>query len=406
MLPLYLYSGSIFVLGQNIQIFNTTNSGIPENTIRAITFDNSGKKIIATDYGLSIFDDFTFQNINSTNSVISDNSIRSVIVDQSENIWIGTTFAGAYKFDGTSWTNFAPENCNIPDHFIRTINQDITGNMWFGTVEGLAKFDGTNWTTWTLSNSDINSNNIASILVKPNNDKIIGTLNGGIISYDDITMTEYTLLEGGIPDNSVTDIAIDDLGNLWFATPSSGFYMDNGTQNWLVFSMSNSTIPTNGLTSICYNPTNGNIYGGSLETGLIRFNPSNGVITNFNSQNSLLPDNHITCLKPDNSGTLWIGTAGGGLVKWQDPDAGITGIIHSLSISPNPFEEFILVKVSDPVEIKLSDLMGNSVYFEIISEAGSSTIIPNPNLPFGVYILSVAFPDGRIIIERVIKEKQ
>ena len=405
MLPLFLFSGSIFVLGQNIQIFNTTNSGIPENTIRAITFDNSGKKIIATDYGLSIFDDFTFQNINSTNSDISDNAIRSVIVDQSENIWIGTTFAGAYKFDGTSWTNFAPENCNIPDHFIRTINQDITGNMWFGTVEGLAKFDGTNWTTWTLSNSDINSNNIASILVKPNNDKIIGTLNGGIIYYDGITMTEYTLLEGGIPDNSVTDIAIDDLGNLWFATPSSGFYMDNGTQNWQVFSMSTTTIPTNGLTSICYNPSNGNVYGGSLETGLIRFNPANGIISNFNSDNSLLPDNHITCLKTDASGALWIGTAGGGLVKWQDPDAGITGIIHSSSISPNPFEEFIHVKMNDPVEIKLSDLIGNSVEFEIICEAGSSTIIPNPNLPFGVYILSVAFPDGRMIIERIIKEK-
>ncbi|TNF48485.1 MAG: hypothetical protein EP305_05375, partial [Bacteroidetes bacterium] len=268
MLPLYLYSGSIFVLGQNIQIFNTSNSGLPENTIRAIAFDNSGNKVIGTDYGLSIFDDFTFQNINSTNSIISDNSIRSVVVDQSDNIWIGTTFAGAYKFDGNNWTNFTPENCNIPDHFIRTINQDLTGNMWFGTVEGLAKFDGTNWTTWTLSNSGINSNNIASILVKPNNNKIIGTLNGGIIYYDDITMIEYTLLEGGIPDNSVTDIAIDDLGNLWFATPSSGFYMDNGTQNWQVYSMTTSSIPTNGLTSICYNPSNGNIYGGSLETGL------------------------------------------------------------------------------------------------------------------------------------------
>jgi ligand-binding sensor domain-containing protein len=386
MLPLLLNSGSIFVFGQNIEVFNSSNSGLPENTIRSITISSSGEKIIGTDGGLSIYDGTNFTNYNTSNSPLIDNSIRALKEDNNGNLWIGTTFAGVYLFDGSNWTNYTPENCGVPDHFIRTVNQDLSGNMWFGTIEGLAKFDGTTWTTWTLANSGINSNNIASILVKPNNEKIIGTLNGGIIYYDDLLMTEFTILEGGIPDNSVTDIDLDDQGNLWFATPSSGFYKDDGNQNWEVFSMTTSAIPTNGLTSICFNAANGMIYGGSLESGLIRYNPNNGVISNFTTSNSLLPNNHITCLERDNEGVLWIGTAGGGLVKWTDPDAGIQSESNkNLVIFPNPAQHKLSIESEDPLnEFSLFNSAGQIVFRKELLPFQKEVDLPL--LPNGTYI--------------------
>ncbi|MCK5741641.1 MAG: hypothetical protein KAH48_05440, partial [Chlorobi bacterium] len=50
--------------------------------------------------------------------------------------------------------------------------------------------------------------------------------------------------------------------------------------------------------------------GGS---GLLSINKSSGEKTYYNSANSGLPENGITCIAIDESGTKWIGTHGGGI---------------------------------------------------------------------------------------------
>jgi len=322
---------------------------------------------------------------------MTDNSIRAIHHMEDGTVWIGTTHSGIYKFDGTNWINYTPVNSGLPDYFIRTITQDSIGDIWIGTVEGLARFDGTNWQVWTIANAGLNSNNITSIAVGFDNKKYIGTINGGLIYYDNGSITEYTILEGGIPDNSSIGIVFDDQDNPWFASPSNGLFHDNGSQNWTSYTMQNSPIMSNGLTSIVVNNQNEFLLG-TQESGIILFTPPNQW-NNINSTNSLLSDNHILSLIIDSEESVWIGTNSQGLVKMIKNTYSLNEIQeNSISIYPNPFNSVIHINSkTEIIDFCITDLTGKTINnIRQTSDNNQLAIeIITDNLSEGVYILSI-----------------
>ena len=80
------------------------------------------------------------------------------------------------------------------------------------------------------------------------------------------------------------------------------------TTVWVSFQTSNSNIPTNVLTCITVD-LNGVKWMGTREFGLLRFDGSN--FEKYDKNNSPLPDNNILCLTVDPSNRLWIGTNDG-----------------------------------------------------------------------------------------------
>jgi hypothetical protein len=99
---------SSLLFGQSWTIYNTGNSGLPDDNIRALAVDQQQTKWIGTDAGLVKFDGTSWTVYNTTNSGLPDNSVRTIVVDDTNAIWIGTFQGGLARFNGTAPTQFSP----------------------------------------------------------------------------------------------------------------------------------------------------------------------------------------------------------------------------------------------------------------------------------------------------------
>ncbi len=336
---------STHVISQTVpvwEIYNMSNSPMPDNTVRCLQMDHENNLWIGTDNGLAKLNGDTWEIFNETNSGLADNYVRALAVDQNNVLWVGSTLGGVQKFDGTTWTTYNTLTSDIPDNFIRTITIDRNGNKWIGTVEGLTYFNDTIWKTWQMVNSPILTNNISSIGIGLQNEKFIGTINGGVIYMDaDTNITGiYTILNANLPDNSALKVQVDSLGKPWYAGSAGGLFTDTGNQTWMAFNWQNSGLPTNSMTTMKLDNEN-NFYLGTQQCGLIirRFDQS---WEYYNTGNSEIPENYIISLEKDTIGNFaWIGTFSKGLVKLREDHLGLSESNETmeLTVSPNPVQQ-------------------------------------------------------------------
>ena len=215
-----IYTG---LVSQAWNIFNTSNSGIPSNNIRAIEFDQQGNAWIATDSGL-------------------------------------------VKHNGTNWQVFRTSNSGIISNDVRCVKVDIDNVKWIGTSSGLSKFNDTSWVTYTISNSGLSDNYIRAIQIDKLNKKylILGsdlsetTNSTGYTVFNDTTWTQYTTLNSSLFSNSIREILIDSLNKKWILYANITKYSVIDTaNNWNTF---DSPSPI-GLYSICEGLNNTKWFG-------------------------------------------------------------------------------------------------------------------------------------------------
>jgi len=128
--------------GVNWRVYKTSNSGLPDNRVNAIAIDGQGNKWIGT-YGidnkfmgvvfggLAKFDGVNWTVYNTSNSGLPYNDVRAIAIDGQGNKWIGTS-RGLAKFDGVNW--------RVYKIAVNAIVIDKQGNKWIGTYGGLAVY--------------------------------------------------------------------------------------------------------------------------------------------------------------------------------------------------------------------------------------------------------------------------
>ncbi len=385
---------------QNVwTIYNTGNSLLPDNTIRAIEQDNAGNVWIGTDNGLAKFDGTNFTVIDSSNSGLIENQIRSIAFDTANNLWVGTLPAGVSFFNGSAWTNYNTGNSLLPTDQVRAIAFDAENTPWFGTTGGVARISDEGWEIYNMFNSPLGANNINHIFIDENDTKWIGTVNGGICKKQGNTLTTYNNLNSGLTDNTILDLEKDIYGNIWFATPAQGLGRFNGT-SWFYRLDANSAIPTNSITSLEIVLNTDVKYMGTYDKGLVRWNNSL-VFDSFTIHNSPIPDNYISCMKRMADGKLWMGTLSSGLVVFNDTTQfsivnQVTEIENiTLNVFPNPAYDKITVALpckeyTSEQSIGMYDMQGrkmNQVRFETVGNNEWKADVSA--LESGVYFLSV-----------------
>lgn len=81
-----------------------------------------------------------WQVYNTSNSGIPANTIEDFVIDEERNtIWVSVNGVGMSNFDGKQWSIFTPENSNVPSTYIQEIAFDKDGNLWCATFAGLAE---------------------------------------------------------------------------------------------------------------------------------------------------------------------------------------------------------------------------------------------------------------------------
>jgi len=86
--------------GTNWTVYNTSNSGIPGNSVESLAIDPQGKIWVGTDGGLGKFDGVNWAVYNRDNSGLLWNSVSALAIDAEGNIWIGGDGLAVYREGG------------------------------------------------------------------------------------------------------------------------------------------------------------------------------------------------------------------------------------------------------------------------------------------------------------------
>ncbi|MDD5528643.1 MAG: T9SS type A sorting domain-containing protein [bacterium] len=227
------YGGLMKFDGTTWTIYDTSNSPLPDIRVSAIALEGSNVWVgtLGDVYagghpggGLAKFDGTNWTLYDTLNSGLPDNWITAIAIE-GNNKWIGDYDDGLVKFDGTNWTVYDTLNSGLPDNDVRVITID-GNNKWIGTWGGgIAKFDGANWTVYDTLNSGLPDNDVYSLVIQGSN-IWAGTMGGGIAKFDGTNWTVYDTSNSGLPSNDITVLTLD--GNkLWVGTFWQGIAVYN-----------------------------------------------------------------------------------------------------------------------------------------------------------------------------------
>lgn len=394
-LPLVsLLCGALFTVAsaQSVwQLFTTSNSGLPSNSIRDIHF-GSGMAFLATGDGVAVTDLVTFTVYDTSNSGLPTNDILTVVPSASGMV-IGTAGEGLVLFDNGNWLVRNTQNSALPDDHVKALLIEDT-LLWIGTTGGIARYNGISWKIFDTGNSILWSNNVNCIGKGENGLKYVGMLNGGLatIQYDTVVAL-YVAQNSSIQDNSVTGIVFDSSGMGWMSFPSNGFQQSQPAPG-LWFHTANSQIPTDGLEDIAIAPDQA-LWFATQSTGIFCF--KNGVVQVFDVNNSLLPVNAVTCLNVDSLGRVWIGTENNGLIV-LDPQLLHMEMLYpqtTLHIFPNPSAGsfHIVADAQQEFMVHITGISGHEIRQVPVN---GETIVSG--LPPGIYLVSSGRFTAKVIV--------
>ncbi|WP_344787053.1 two-component regulator propeller domain-containing protein [Postechiella marina] len=266
-----VYIGSYFsgLLEVNDEIptflHNETNSGLKplvhpnpnyiDIRISAMSFDENGNLWILnnrTENPLKVLNP-------SNNSWISydlkevipttteNTGYQDIIIDSNQYKWIGSYNRGLIAFNENGGNklikNIAFEDQNMPSEIILSLALDKRNQLWIGTFRGLRVLYDT----------------------------------ANIFENDDISVNEIIIEEDGIAkellfQQQITSIKVDGSNNKWIGTDSAGlFYLSSDGQKTIHhFTKDNSPLPSNSITDLSIDNTNGTVYIASSK-GLLSF---------------------------------------------------------------------------------------------------------------------------------------
>ncbi|RJP72280.1 MAG: PEGA domain-containing protein [Ignavibacteriales bacterium] len=293
-------------------IYRTTNSGIPTNSVLSLAIDNENTKWIGTDgKGIAVLKGNEWTIYNKSNSPLPDNRIQCILIDKDNNKWFGTTYYGLVKFDGTNWTIYNTTNSGLPANNIYSLVQAPDGKIWIGTYNtGIAVYDGNSFTIYNKSNSGLPSNFITSIAIPSLNDVWVSTFFGGIAHFKNNTWKVYDESNAKIS-NDVNVIAVDNKGSVYAGTADAGPLKFDGT-NWSFIQPPFAFQ----ITSIIADEKN-YVWFGSSDNGFSLIQAMFTFRDIYNEVNSPLVVSSVNAIAVDNDNYKWIGTWGGGLVKFK-----------------------------------------------------------------------------------------
>lgn len=167
----------------------------------------------------------------------------------------------------------------------------------------IVTFAQSEWIVYKPNNSNLPSISIAALEIDFHNSIWIGSGLGSLTKYDG---NDFTVFSGyGIAGPAIS-IAAGQGNIIWCGSQNAGLTKFDGTTS-AVFNTSNSEIPSNEVRAITVDNV-GKLWVGTA-AGVAIFYEDNWEI--FNTSNSGLPHNWVYAFAQDNEGVMWVGTAGG-----------------------------------------------------------------------------------------------
>ncbi|MET3609375.1 hybrid sensor histidine kinase/response regulator transcription factor [Mucilaginibacter rubeus] len=311
-----------------IKRFNQTIDKLTSDNISNLTLDEKGNIWIATDGGgINILNTdsgkLTFITNGNKAGSLRSGAVTAVYHDMESRKWIATLRGGVSVVDNFkkpfALFNNDPFNKNsVINNFILSFCEDEKHNLWIGTDGGgLSYWDIKNnlYTGYTHASTGggLSTDFIVSILKTFDNKIWVASFNGGIDQFSKATgkFKHYncynTLTQ--TTDRNLWKLFEDSRHHLWAGTTRGGpLYLYNRKNDRFELFDEN-------LVNIhaIFEDSNGNLWAGNY-TRLIKIDTVKKAHHFFNVGYG------IRTIAADNSNHLWVGTEGGGLLKFNLPD--------------------------------------------------------------------------------------
>jgi diguanylate cyclase (GGDEF)-like protein len=229
---------------------------------------------------------------------LPQNSVESLSIDREGRMWVTTRDGGAV-FDGTEWTHVPmpdPETSNWP----REVLAASDGTVWFGTEpEGLSRLHRGEWLSWSSSSGL--AGRVYSLA--EHDGSIVAATSAGIFSL-------RTDSPAPVREHDGDDVrALGHQGKRLLAVTARGKVLRRDGGKW-----SDAGFPsTDGATATSILALDGGVLVGT-EEGLVHYSTDHEPVR-------FLEGRSVTSLEesrlPDGSRTLWAGTSGDGLFRFD-----------------------------------------------------------------------------------------
>ena len=305
-------------------------SGLPENLlIWDVIMDQRNWLWLATDHeGLLVVDPQNkeikqFLSNKFDQTTLSENTVKTLMLDKAGNMWIG-----AYR---NGLNQYIESQAGIKTIELGDINTTVEGKdgfYWLGTDNrGIIRYNPATEESEVLdkSTSGFASNTMVARFCSHDGALWFGTYNGGLIEIDpDGRVTNYLVsgADEGLLNNNIWSVTEDKWGDIWIGTLGSGVQrLNRKTGKFKTWNSYNTNLNENFMTSVGWIKKGWLIAGHSTYYSLI--NPVNGKVTNVTIPNvpgqaQAAPT--TVCVLEDSRGLIWHGSMSGCCV--YDPKTG------------------------------------------------------------------------------------
>ena len=332
------------VSSNNLKRFSRPDQKLTNLNIADLTFSRSGELWVGTNGGgVNILDTinhkirYIVSGNENTNSLRSD-AISMIYEDNDARIWIATLRGGVQIIENKTnqFKTIAhnPFNKNsVINDFIISFCEDGVHNLWIGTDGGGLSYWNrkTNQYTSYVHTDDrasLSSNFVVSV-IKDRKDQIwIGTYNGGIDRFDRQSgkFIHYTCYNPftKAEDKNLWKLYLDSHNNLWAGTTKGGalYWYNRKSDKFEVFDPRLINIHA------IFEDDNGSLWLGDYSQ-LIRINADKKRYWDINIKNA------VRSITEDGGHNLWIGTEGGGLLKYSIPANKLTRFTQADGLPSN-----------------------------------------------------------------------
>jgi ligand-binding sensor domain-containing protein len=275
------------------------DDGLVPGNIRDITSDTKGNIwMVSNSTGVSCYNGSSFLNYTELSGLASD-KVFSVFCDRKGRLWFGTA-GGLSCYSNGSFTSYT-ENNGLGSNVVLCIREDTAHDLWFGTSGGgVSRLDNARFTHF-MENERMGKQ-VFSLIQTLNGKMLFGTSGGGLTFFDG---KNYFLLKGteDFVSARVKALYYDRDSNLWIGTSSDGVYKFNNqgfSRDNRIDSLIGTSIHGFAMDTV------GNMWFASPDSGICVI-AKNGLLRVFNRIHGLLSDNVYTIV-PDKKGNVWVGT--------------------------------------------------------------------------------------------------
>jgi ligand-binding sensor domain-containing protein/serine phosphatase RsbU (regulator of sigma subunit) len=245
---------------------------------------------------------------------LSEQKVYTLLQDSKDYIWLGTA-NGVSRFDGRKFQNFSSRNGLAPNG-VRCIIEDSSGYIWFGHLNGgISRWDGSKFEKANLDSMTL-TGDITNIAQIKNKLWFTSSKDGAIMAdfpVEDIKHMRGKQFLGGkeglspqvfgaVVNKAGEFICVSDVGTRKYNQT------DNKFENYRMPHMTTYFSPT-----CLFYDSKGNIWFGTYNGGVYRFNTSENRMDFKDLIKSGMTSNWISCFAEDRRGRVWVGTWGGGI---------------------------------------------------------------------------------------------